>query len=119
MKDYLAGMKWVLNALAVAIVLSACAQLGLLQPQTPAQKVAAGYVTADAINQSATQLLNERKISSDDAQHVLNSTRAARQGLDIARKLEKVDPKGATAKLEAQMVILQALQKYLAEKEKR
>jgi len=93
---------------------AACAQLGLQTPQTPDQKVAAGYATAAAINQSATALLNAKKISSDDAQHVLDSTRSARSGIDIARTMAKTDPKAADAKLQAQIAILNALNAYLA-----
>jgi galactitol-specific phosphotransferase system IIB component len=103
-------------ALFLLYFVSSCAQLGLETPQTPDQKVAAGYATAAAINQSATALLNAKKISSDDAQHVLDSTRSARSGLDIARTMTKVDPKGADAKIAAQIAILNALNAYLASK---
>jgi len=95
-------------------LVAACAQIGLSTPQTPDQRVAAGYGTAAAINQSATALLNSKKISSDDAQHVLDSTRSARAGLDIARGMTKTDPKAADAKIQAQIAILNALNAYLA-----
>lgn len=93
---------------------AACAQLGLQTPQTPEQKVAAGYATADGINRSATALLNAKRISSADAQHVLEATRSARTGLDLARPMMKIDPKGADAKIQTQLAILNALNAYLA-----
>lgn len=109
-------MKTLASILLLMIAAVACAQLGLPTPQTPEQKILAGYATADSVNRSATTLLNAKKISSADAQHVLESTRGARQGLDIARQLAKVDPKAADSKLQAQMLILKALQDYLAAK---
>ena len=99
-------------------IVAACAQLGLETPQTPEQKVAAGYATATAINQSATSLLNAKKISSADAQHVLDSTRNARAGLDIAKTIAKVDPKAADAKIQTQLAILNALNSYIASRGK-
>jgi hypothetical protein len=113
-KDYWLGARPVLLCWLLAYALVACAQLGLVGPQTPEQRVAAGYATAEAVNRTATQLLNAKKISSVDGQNVLNTTRAARQGLDVARSLTKIDPKSATAKIEAQQAILKALQEYLA-----
>jgi hypothetical protein len=99
--------------LLLLFIVAACAQLGLETPQTPAQKILAGYATAEAINRSTTALLNAKKISSDDGQHVLDSTRSARKGLDIAKTL---DPKAADAKIQAQQAVLKALQDYITSK---
>lgn len=98
------------------LFLAGCAVLGLEAPATPESKAIAIDATATAVNQTATTLLDAKKISSNDAQNVLDSTRAARRGVDIARALAKVDPKAATAKLQAQQEILRALQAYLKQK---
>ncbi len=97
-------------------LLVGCAALGLETPATPESKALAIDATATAVNQTATMLLNAKKISSDDAQNVLDSTRAARRGVDVARSLAKVDPSAANAKLVAQQELLKVLQDYLKKK---
>jgi len=62
--------------------------------------------------------LEAKKISSDDAQHVLDQLRNARVGLDIARLMSKTDPAAATAKVTAVHTGLVALQQYLKSKER-
>lgn len=102
----------------LAAMLVGCAQLGLPTAQTFEEKLTAGYATVDSLNKSTTALLEAKKISSDDAQHVLDQTRNARAGLGIARDLHKTDPKGADSKLVAMRAALTAVQTYLASKEK-
>lgn len=110
-------MRWKVKALCLyavmVVALVSCAQLGITT-DTPEKRLAVGYVTATSVNQAAVALGKQGKLSSADAQHVLDSTRAATRGLDVARDLLKADPKAADAKLQAQMVILKALEDYLA-----
>ncbi len=116
--SYETMFQWATLALFVIFVLNACTQLGLEKPQTPDQRIAAAYATADAINRSATSLLKAQRITSQDAQHVLDSTRTARTGIDLARSIGPIDPKAADAKIRTQIAILNALNLYLQQKEK-
>jgi len=95
-------------------LLSACSTLGLPTPDTFNERLAAGYVTVTAIRTSATNLLTAKKISPDDAQNVLESTNAARAGLDVTRTIGKTDLNAANARLTAITTALVALQTYLS-----
>ena len=103
---------------AAIFTIAACAQLGLPTAQTFDQKLTAGYATAEGINRSATTLLNAKKLSSADGQHVLDQTRNLRAGLDVARAMHKSDPKSADSKVDAMRAALTAVQAYLTSKEK-
>lgn len=110
-------MKAEMFLLAIAIMLlSACAQLGIPKPETFNERLAVGYSTVTAVRQTATTLLQAKKISADDAQNVQNQADNARAGLDIARTISKTDLKAADAKLNAVHTALTALQSYLATK---
>jgi hypothetical protein len=105
--------------LLILMALSACAQLGIPSPKTFDERLVAGYATNTAVRESATELLKAKKISSSDAQHVLDATRNARQGLDIAKQLKAQDPKSAEAKLKAVRLTIDAVNNYLKSKERR
>lgn len=105
------------NVAFLALLLAAgCAYLGLSSPQTFNQKLAVGYSTVTAIQNTATTLVASGKITPDDAQNVLNQTAVITQSLDVARALYKVDPTTAATKLDSTIVVLQTLQAYLATK---
>lgn len=95
------------------IVLAACQTL---IPKTFNERLATGYVTVTTVRQTTTSLLVARKISADDAQNVQNQANLAREGLDLAQKLNETIPMAAEDKLSATLVILQSLESYLAAK---
>jgi len=101
--------------LLLALLLVGCEALGL-KPETFNQRLAVGYGTVTTIRQTATTLLQAKKISADDAQNVQNQADNARAGLDIARTIGKTDEKAADAKLASVTTALRALQTYLATK---
>lgn len=113
-------MKKILAAhyLFLLLVIVGCTTIGLPNPQDFNDKLTAGYSAVSAINDSATKLLNAKKISSDDAQQILDQTRNARVGLDIARTVHKTDSTGADNKLAAIRTALSAITAYLTTKEK-
>jgi len=90
--------------------------LGLPVAVTFDEKLTAATSTVTALRDSTTSLLDAKKISSDDAQHIQDQLRNARAGLDIARGMGKVDPASANAKLTAVHTALMALQSYLDSK---
>lgn len=102
----------------IALALTACAQLGIPKPETFNERLAVGYSTVTTVRQTATTLLQAKKITADDAQNVQQQADNARAGLDIARTISKTDAKAADAKLTAVRSALTALQAYLATKEK-
>jgi hypothetical protein len=104
--------------LLLLALLVGCQAVGLPQPQDFNDKLTSGYATVTAINDSATKLLTAKKIAPDDAQHILEQTRNAKAGLDIARIAHRTDPTGADAKLTSIRTALSALNGYLASKEK-
>lgn len=100
--------------MAALLMLDGCAQSGgVLTPQTTNERIAAAQAGVTQARQTATQLLQAKKISSDDAANVLKQTDAAREGIDVARALTATDPAGASSRLQATLAILTALQSYL------
>jgi hypothetical protein len=97
-------------------VLVGCTTLGLPTAQTFDEKLIAAVSTVTAAREATTTLLNAKKLSSDDAEHILDQLRNARAGLDIARGMAKGDPVAADAKLTTIRTALIALQAYLASK---
>jgi len=105
-------------SLVALLLIVGCETLGIAKPETFKEKLAVGYVTVTAVRQSATTLLTAKRLTADDAQNVQDQANNARAGLDIARGLEKTDPKAADAKLTAIRTALTALQAYLTAREK-
>ena len=103
--------------LFVLALLVGCAQLGLPTPATTNERIAAAQASVTQARATATQLLQAKKISSDDAQNVLKQTDAAREGIDLVRTMSAADPAGANNRLTQIVAVLTALQAYLATKE--
>lgn len=104
--------------LLFAFVLSSCAQLGLKAPETFNQKVAVAYGTITQVRESATMLLEQNKITVQDAQHVQTTADTARQGIEAARMMHA---QGSLAPAEQKIAmvrtVLQALSAYLASRQ--
>jgi hypothetical protein len=99
--------------LVFAFVLQGCAELA---PDTFNKKLATGYASVQAVNESASVLLASGKITKKDAQNVVSTSRTAIVALDAAAEMGKTDLTAADAKLTATIAILTALQTYLATK---
>lgn len=102
------------TALMLLALLTACAQMGMRSPETFNQRIAAGYTTVQAVNEGALVALNAGKLSKADAGNIVTSSRAALDGLTVARTLHASDPMAAENRLAATLAILQSLQAYLA-----
>lgn len=94
-------------------LISACATLGLEQPKSFNERLAAGYATLTTARDSAGTLLAAGKITAPDAQQIQNQCDNVRSGLDIARNIHAKDPQAADAKLTAVLAGLNALSAYL------
>lgn len=97
------------------LFLASCAQLGVESPKTFNEKIAVAISTVTAIRQTATTLLVAKKITPEDAQNVQTQADNARAGVEVARMAGS--PAGE-AKIQQVQLVLQALQAYLAAKEK-
>ena len=98
--------------------LGGCASVGLPTADSFNERLAVGYASVTTIRQTATALLQAKKISADDGQQVLDQTNNARQGLDIARTLSKTNLAAADGKLTAIRTALNAVQTYLAARQR-
>jgi outer membrane lipoprotein SlyB len=82
-----------LFAIAVmAMVLNGCAALGIAAPETFNQQLAVGYGTVTQLRESATMLVQTKKLSPADAMNVQMTADSARIGLDTARTIHAADP---------------------------
>ena len=72
-------------AVAVLLIVAACANMGLSPAKTPEQQLAYAYGTVAAIRTSAAQALAAGTISVSDAQKVLTDSDAARAALDAGK----------------------------------
>lgn len=105
-----------IGTLALVLLTASCAELGLVKAETPEDKVAAGFASAEAVNRLVTARLNERKISSADAEQIREATRAAAKGLIVARGLLGTNPDAAALKAAAVRAGLEANRQYLESK---
>ncbi len=103
---------WMFFGLLAASV--GCAQLGVPSVDTFNQRAAVAISTVTAVRATATTMLQERKITSEDAQNVQDGANTARAGIEVARTLSKVNLAQADNKLTAVSTALQALNAYLA-----
>jgi len=101
---------------SLLLLLGACETLGIPTATSFNERLAVGYSTVTEVRQTATTLLNAKKLTADDGQQILDQTNNARAGLDVARTLAKTDLKGADSKLTAVRAALTALQAYLETK---
>ena len=100
----------------LALVLAACANLGVQAPATFNQKVLAAHATVTAIANSATSLRAAGKLSDADRDNVVSTLRSAEAGIDLAVLTYKTSPQAGGDKLTATITVLTALQAYLATK---
>jgi len=106
--------------LAMLMLLTACAQVGLAPAETFDQKLAYGYSTVTAVRTSAAQALNAGSIDITDAKQALSVTDGARSALDAAgTAFRSGDTATATGKLEAATALLTQLQAYLNARSKK
>lgn len=103
--------------LALCMLLTACAQLGLTPAETFDQKLAYGYSTVAAVRTSSADALNAGKITVPDAQRALVVTDTARAALDAAGDANRAgDASTAIGKLTLATALLTQFQQYLQSK---
>jgi hypothetical protein len=96
------------------MLLSACAALGVLTPQTFNEKEAAAISTVTAIRETALSLLQANKITVEDAKNIQTQADNARQAIVIADQIHAANPEAGSDRLTAIITGLTAIQAYLA-----
>ena len=107
-----------LFGVVMACALAACASLGVPTPKTFNEKAAAALTGLTAATNTTTQLLDQRLISSNDANNIAVQLDNMRSGVDIARQLHQSQPAAGEARIETIAVALQALTDYLQTRQK-
>ncbi len=97
----------------VVLALAACASEGLAL-DTFNKKVVGAYATVQTVAETANAALVSGKLSKADAQNVVATSRTALAAIDVAEHVHATDPVAGENKLLSALVILQALQAYLA-----
>ena len=105
--------------IAVLMILTACATLGLPTADSFKERVAVSYATVEGVSRSTIILLNAKVISINDAKNVVAQANNALAGIAIAESMAKTDMTAADAKLNAIRTILVALQAYITTKEQK
>jgi hypothetical protein len=101
-----------------AVLMSACAQLGVKSPETFNERLAAGYVAVEGVAKQAQALRMAGKLSDSDRANVVATNTQAIAALDLAKQIHATNPQAGTEKLTAAITVLTALSSYLATKEK-
>lgn len=96
--------------------LPACAQLGLVAPQTLDQRIVAGYITVKGVLDTSLVLLKAKKISPEDAKGIIAQADLAKESLDLARELMLIDTSASENKAVMALNIITALEAYLEKK---
>lgn len=100
------------------LLVTGCAQFGLVTPQTPSQRLYTGIGICAQAESVATNLLNAKMISSAKAKEVQDSARATKKIIDQYFELGTVDGKKMTP-VEVLALVnksLLTLETFLAEK---
>jgi hypothetical protein len=97
-------------------LLTACAAMGIIKPESFDERLAAAYSLNTAIREGANASLNSGALSSAEAQEVLEETRNARSVLDGIRGLASTDPATAEGRLKLMEGLLQRLRSRLIAK---
>jgi len=97
-----------------ALMLAACAQLGIPTAQNFDEKALAVQLVVVEVRTTNAALLDAKKISSADAINVRKGADIAQEGIDVAREIAKIDIATAEGKLTAVRTGLTAISTYLA-----
>lgn len=100
------------------VFLTGCAVLGVPQPQTFNQKMAAAIHSVTVIRETTNVLAENGKITPKDAQNIQNSASQARDGLNVALELYGALPQAGEDRLAASIRILESLQRYVDQRAK-
>ncbi len=101
-------------AIHAALLLQACAGLGLEQPKSFRDSYAYAIAQTTALRTAAAQSLTARQISIKDAEYVLQVTDQSRAYLDTAKQVyEAGDAVAGKTQLELATSVLLQLQTYL------
>lgn len=111
----------VLPVFAVAMVVlmvAACSVVGVPAPKSFNDRVAAAVSSITTVRQTTIVLLERDKITAKDAQNIQNTANQARDGLEVARELYRIQPRSGEERLEATIRILESLQRYVDKRAK-
>jgi hypothetical protein len=96
-----------------ALLLTACASLGVPTPQSFNEKEALAISTVTAARNTTLTLLTAGKITAQDAQNIQKQCDNSREAISVADTLHASDPTGGMSRLDVAVAGLTALQKYL------
>jgi hypothetical protein len=99
--------------LVLTLLLSGCAQLGLVKPQTTDQKLAYAQGAVIAAQQSITQAVTAHLLTSAQATNANNMTLAALATITTARSVENSNATAAANDLQLATSAIAAIQSYL------
>lgn len=100
-----------------SLFLASCAFLGLSPPKTFNEHVAYAQTTVTSARVLATNLLIANKISVEDAENVQKQADIATAGIKLARDIHDINATDGEARLAFVITSLDALSKYLQERE--
>lgn len=100
----------------VLVALSACAVLGVPNPETFNQRAASTYTSISATRLTAAALVGGGVLSKADGANVQEQADAARGGVDLARQIHANAPQAGEDRLQLSIAILTAIQTYLDSK---
>lgn len=107
----------VILSLAV-LALSACAGLGVQAPKTFEDHIANAYTSLTAARDTSTLLAQNGKLSRKDFEVFINQCDSARESIELARELHKLDAPAGQERLDSAITILNALNEYLTKRQR-
>lgn len=101
------------TAVLVMAMLSACGALGVPKAESFGDRAIYANAGIGAAAATINEYSNAGKISKKDAQNALDQVKNLAQAVDIAEEVHEVDPKAGSARLDAVIIGLRELHKYL------
>jgi outer membrane murein-binding lipoprotein Lpp len=102
-----------LGALALSVLLGACASFGLQPPKSFEDHIANAYSTLSAARDTSTVLAQHGKLTKEDFEDVIRQCDEARKSIELARALYATNVAAGHQKLDSVISILNALNAYL------
>lgn len=111
-------LKMLALQIAAVVLIGACASVGIKPPESFEDHIANAYASLTAARDTSTILAQNGKLSRKDFEVFINQCDSARESIELARELHKLDAPAGQERLDSAITILNALNEYLTKRQR-